>query len=200
LFQPVFIEWKMNRPLLFAGPVPVLALVALLMLCGCDQVSRHKALTTIFDGVPSLPPVEDLCQDYASAREFDASASEEKAAAKKGSSHRPYAEKECSLCHKSSGDNALIVPRDQLCFVCHTDFIQGTNVHGPVSVGDCLACHNPHDSSDLFLLKADRSLICSRCHVEERLAMAMHNTLKERGMACVDCHDAHAGNNRYFLD
>jgi predicted CXXCH cytochrome family protein len=176
-------------------------LSVLCLLCGCDQVARHKVLTTVFDGVPSLPPAEQFCQDYADEPgQSVAKATASEQAAFAGSSHQPYAEKSCGLCHKSSQDNALIVPKDELCFVCHTDFVQGVNVHGPVSVGDCLACHLPHDSSYAFLLQADRNTICGRCHVEERLAAGMHNTLKDRGMDCVDCHDAHAGNNRYFLD
>lgn len=34
----------------------LLILLALLPACGCDPLTRHKALSTIFDGVPSLPP------------------------------------------------------------------------------------------------------------------------------------------------
>jgi len=37
------------------------------------------------------------------------------------------------------------------------------------------------------------------CMAEERLAVAMHEKVMSHGMACVDCHDAHYGQARYFL-
>jgi len=180
-------------------------LVNLLLVISCDQVTRHKVLTTVFDGVPELPPVDDLCQEYVdevSMAQLNAEAGAETAGQpeqKKGSSHPPYAEKNCSGCHQQGAGNELIKPARELCFVCHVDFIEGPFVHGPVAVADCLACHLPHSSSYKSLLVKGKSDICSKCHREERLATAMHDRLSDRGMACVECHGAHFGKNQYFL-
>ena len=175
-------------------------LVGLALLVGCDQVARHKVLSTVFDGVPQLPPAEALCEDYLAEMTVSSANEGDGEVRSSGSSHRPYAEKECRSCHESAKNNALITTPDKLCFICHVDFVQGSNVHGPVSVGDCLACHLPHTSKHASLLQKNADDICAKCHVEERLAAAMHKSLKERGMACVDCHDAHAANGHYFLN
>jgi len=179
--------------------------VSILLVPGCDQVTRHKVLTTIFDGVPELPPVDDLCQEYvdemslAQLNEESVAGAGDQPAQKKGSSHPPYAEKNCAGCHQQGAGNELIKPARELCFVCHVDFIEGPFVHGPVAVADCLACHLPHSSSYKSLLVKGKSEICIKCHHEDRLAKAMHERLGDRGMACVECHGAHFGENQYFL-
>jgi predicted CXXCH cytochrome family protein len=185
----------------------ILLILFSLFLAGCDPVARHEALSTIFDGVPTLPPTEDLCKEYHEKR-----VAEEKAhiAAKKLPadddektvlSHAPYDEKRCNDCHSAdkSTETGLIAPPRELCFVCHTDFIKGTFVHGPVAVGDCLACHVPHTSTFSPLLVLSRGEICGKCHREKRLASDMHNKVAARQMICIDCHDPHFGNARYFL-
>jgi predicted CXXCH cytochrome family protein len=93
----------------------------------------------------------------------------------------------------------LLRPSDQLCSMCHKDFVTGSYVHGPVSVSDCLACHLPHDSIYPALLQKSKNEICEKCHVEERVAGRMHEQVISHGMQCVDCHDPHSGNVRYFL-
>lgn len=186
-----------------AGLYPLCLAMCVFFLASCDQAARHKALTTIFDGVPSLPPAEDLCEDYAAQLEMASDMStmdgEPKETLKSGSVHEPYGEKDCAGCHETGKSNELIRPRTELCFVCHVDFIQGDHVHGPIAVGDCLACHLPHQSNHSALLVKDRSEICSKCHREDRLAAGMHERLSSRGMPCVECHGAHFGNNQYFL-
>jgi len=179
-----------------------------LLLTGClTEVDRHQYLTALLDGVPELPEEQQLCDEYYLQRRAAEEAGTFQAATdgetenRKRSSHKPYREKKCNDCH--SGDKStsggLIVPKQELCGVCHKDFVTGNNVHGPVAVGDCLACHLPHNSNEVSLLKAAPDEICGQCHQEERLAAGMHNRLHERGMGCMECHDAHSGDARYFL-
>ena len=192
----------------FARTVLTIALVCL-TLTGCfNSVSRHQFLSTIFDGVPELPQPVQLCDEYYEQRRAAEEAGEVLVAEdgsglveQNRSSHLPYAEKKCSNCHSSnkSKDDGLIVPKQELCGVCHKDFVTGANVHGPVAVGDCLACHLPHSSPQPSLLKAAPNEICVHCHKEERLAKKMHERLNENGMGCMECHDAHSGDARYFL-
>lgn len=185
-----------------------LLLAGVPLLQGCsDPVTNHKILTTIFDGVPSLPDQTEVCEEYYVARtEAEAAGralelSEGGRAGKSGSSHKPYDEKKCNDCHSNDKNvNAgLIVPKQELCSVCHTDFVEGDNVHGPVAVGDCLACHLPHSSNHTSLLKEDPDLICATCHQENRLAVAMHDRFVVKVISCGECHDPHAGDARYFL-
>lgn len=179
-------------------------MISPIIITACDQVTRHKVLTTVFDGVPELPPVEDMCQDYVDEQPlaYDQGTglpSSDEPQKKPGSSHPPYEEKNCGGCHQQGAGNALIKPARELCFVCHVDFIEGSFVHGPVAVADCLACHLPHSSSHESLLVNGRSEICSRCHKEERLAIGLHNSVSNRGIPCVECHGAHFGKNQFFL-
>jgi len=189
------------------------ATLLLVITAGCcdDILVRHKLKTDFFDGVPDLPPLEQLCQDnmddifdiYYKNRMEEASASviEDKKVVAAGSSHPPFADKNCRGCHNFKKINLLIVPADQLCEKCHIDFVQGKGdyIHGPVAVLDCLACHLPHESKYKSLLRKSLRDICGKCHQEERLAVNMHNAVMDHNMKCVDCHDAHGGERHYFL-
>ncbi len=173
--------------------------------CG-DQVTNHKILSTLFDGVPALPPPGQICEDYYQARraaELNKSAPDaDLAATAKGkrSSHQPFAEKECSNCHDINNkvNEGFIVAKQDLCLVCHENF-QGQHVHGPVAVGDCQACHLPHSSAHESLLIAAPEDICQTCHAEGRLAADMHDRFVVSLITCNQCHDPHVGNARYFL-
>lgn len=187
--------------------LPYIALLgALMLVCGCSQVDRHKVLTTIFEGVPSLPPPEQLCKEYAEKRlvAFQDELAGKKdgaadAASKLGSVHRPYDEKRCDDCHDKSKEGGTVLPKNELCGMCHTGFLKGMYAHGPAAVGDCLACHVPHTSNFPKLLKVDKAHVCSTCHKEQRLAQEMHDKIAARKMVCTDCHDPHSGNSSYFL-
>jgi len=185
-----------------------------LLLGGCikmDPLAKHKLLTSFFDGVPDLPPLEELCKDniedlfnkYYEQRITAADRGdfgEDQSAGKESSSaHRPWVEKNCTSCHNFQTESRLLLPKNELCGLCHKNLIQGKNVHGPVAVGACLACHDPHTTGNASLLKKSLATICFKCHKEKRLAAGMHDKIISRVMFCVDCHDPHSGNLRYFL-
>ena len=185
----------------------MLPLAFCLFLAGCDPVTRHQALTTVFEGVPSFPPTEELCSAYYDQRVAEeksgakAKGAEGKAAEAATSAHLPYEEKKCNDCHTQEKDQSggFVRPLQELCFVCHKDFIKGAFVHGPVAVGECVACHLPHTSNFSALLKADKSVLCGNCHREKRIANDMHERVVARQMACIECHDPHFGKDHYFL-
>lgn len=183
--------------------VLVLLLCGLGVLAGCDPVTRHKVTSTIFDGVPTLPPAEQFCQEYhekKSAEEKAGAVNKQTAnAASVGSKHLPYDEKKCNNCHDKTQESGLIKPKNQLCFVCHPKIVAKRMQHGPAAVGSCLECHDPHTSNYPFLLKAPPKEVCATCHAERRLAFEMHNKVTRTGMLCADCHDPHAGDAQYFL-
>jgi predicted CXXCH cytochrome family protein len=184
----------------------VLVWVAFLafLLGGCDPLTVHKVTSTIFDGVPSLPPPEQYCEAYHEKKaqdDKDKASGVLKAAeeADKGSSHPPYKEKRCDNCHDKTKESGLIKPKDELCFVCHPKILQGFYAHGPAAVGSCLECHEPHSSANKSLLKVDKGKLCAVCHKESRLAASMHDKVTASGLFCTDCHNPHAGNAKYFL-
>lgn len=182
-------------------------------LAGClriDPLAKHKVFTSLFDGVPDLPPIEELCKDniedlfnkYYEQRITAAETGDLSGLSNKtqtGSKHRPWAEKNCLGCHNFQADNKLKLPTNEICYLCHKNLIQGKNVHGPVAVGACLACHDPHTTANPSLLRKSLATICFKCHKEKRLAAAMHDKIVSHGMLCVDCHDPHSGNLHYFL-
>ena len=173
------------------------------LLCGCDPVTTHKITSTIFDGVPSLPPAEQYCREYherARTEEREVERQKQLAALKEASSeHPPYAEKLCSNCHDKNTDSGFVTPLKELCAVCHPNVAKAPFVHGPAAVGGCLKCHVPHNSPNSFLLTSPKAELCGVCHKEARLTEGMHGKVLARGVTCIECHDPHGGNNRYFL-
>lgn len=174
------------------------------LFSGCDPLTTHKITSTIFDGVPSMPPAEQYCQEYHQrtvAEEAEAELKKQlKQAKSAGSIHPPYAQKHCDQCHNKDKESGFVVPVRELCGVCHKNFIKGRYVHGPAAIGSCLECHVPHNSPNPYLLKNPPDQVCAVCHQEQRLAAKLHDTVKEKGLTCTSCHNPHSGNARFFLE
>lgn len=180
----------------------ITVLVFLGLVCGCDPLTVHKVSSTIFDGVPSMPPAEQYCQEFHEKKVAEQASVVKTASGevkKVVNGHPPYKEKRCNDCHDKSQDSGLIKPRDQICFVCHPNIMKKAFVHGPVAVGSCLDCHDPHSSAEVALLKVEKKKLCVVCHKEKRVADSMHTKVTDSGMACTDCHDPHDGEAKYFL-
>jgi predicted CXXCH cytochrome family protein len=176
----------------------------LLGLCGCDTITRHEVLTTIFDGVPSLPPPEQLCAEYADRKmaELRDELTGKNAAKKKKVIqvvHPPYRDKECNNCHDKSTQSGFVTPLKELCLTCHKDFIKGRYVHGPVAARDCIFCHDPHSAQYSSLLKKEPNELCATCHREKRASVSIHSRAAEHKMGCIECHNPHYGKAPYFL-
>jgi predicted CXXCH cytochrome family protein len=90
-------------------------------------------------------------------------------------------------------------PLKQVCFACHDDFLGPAKFkHQPADDGDCLECHNPHQSEFKGLLKQGDPQVCYECHEPADLAGVKAHTAAA-GAGCVKCHDPHAGKDKYFL-
>ena len=76
--------------------------------------------------------------------------------------------------------------------------VRGPNVHGPVAVGQCLFCHNPHKSQVKYLLKGPVPELCYLCHDEDATESIPAHFVRELS-ACTDCHDPHASDERPLL-
>ena len=162
-----------------------------LLSIGCSAAARHKALTDLFDGVPPLQST-DRTQGQPAA-----SAKGAPARPFTGSEHGPYAAKLCNGCHESGLTNALVAPKDELCFRCHTFRMDTKFTHGPLASGGCLICHDPHSSRYPHLLLSDSGEFCLGCHDREVVAK-----IEGHGGTignCTECHDAHGSDTKYLL-
>ena len=163
-----------------------------LISLSCSALSRHKALTVFFDGVP--PPNE---LGTGQSQRAQGTGSTATAPLLEGSSHGPYAARLCDACHERGATNALVAPPDELCSRCHTIPLDKTYMHGPLTSGGCLVCHEPHDSRYPSLLVSDSGTFCLKCHDPDTVAkIEGHADLNEN---CTTCHDAHGSDNQFLL-
>lgn len=160
-------------------------------LYGCAPQTRYKVLSFFFDGVPNP---EMIAKKQEALKKEDVMS---RARAVTYRMHGPYASRHCEGCH-TPGSNVLRLPRNKLCFRCHTLDLSKKYVHGPVAAGGCLMCHDPHGSAYPYFLIADPATFCLHCH--NRKDIMKNKAHKEiEGKQCTQCHDAHSSNKKYML-
>ena len=81
---------------------------------------------------------------------------------------------------------------------CHGDFKKKGNVHGPVDLGHCTACHEVVNEEDHFfgLVREGREL-CEKCHSGHVSGKNVHAPV-EQG-ECLECHNPHTSGNKFLL-
>jgi len=114
--------------------------------------------------------------------------------------------KECVTCHSPVTDTdpapkkpVMNAAMPHLCTTCHTAMsdLKGW-VHGPVATGQCVICHDPHQSSTQSLLKKPIPELCRQCH-EPASLQQVRNHQDPAFAQCQVCHEAHAGPRRMLL-
>ena len=191
-----------NRPLFCVTLLVLLGF--LLMLTGCNKHARYQVLNTLFDGVPH--PDEALTGE--AAADLEAPLDEQGRLKRLRPLTIRYrhpsggsAAGECSLCH---GDTkALVIPGKDMCVKCHSQVKEKRAfIHGP-AVLDCIVCHDPHESKVRSLLKVMGNELCFACHYrqnrEEAYKDEAHKEVEGQEFLCLDCHDPHGGNDRFFV-
>jgi len=188
---------------------------------GCDRQSRHKMLTVFFTGVPPLEAEtkaeaekDDPLQGQQETKQTDPKASVY--------THPLTAARRCNQCHVTSANfgmfgqkaatnfsqkgqpspGKLVAPRQTLCLKCHQDKSEanarreGIWLHTPAAKGDCLKCHDAHQSNHQYLLLEAPRQICIPCHSGPKvMELPAH---KEPG-ECLTCHNPHLGKDRKML-
>lgn len=123
--------------------------------------------------------------------------------------HLPVKDGECPSCHKPSGQTHPKFKKEAflltdngkagLCSECHERKDTKKHVHPPVAAGDCLDCHDPHQSGNRFQLKGAGADLCYQCHDKSKLD---HQAFPHRPVAegkCLSCHDPHQSDHKYML-
>ena len=152
--------------------------------------------------VPGLPPAQPV--QAAPVARTCVSAQCHAAMGKDASVHKPMQQGICTDCHQAAEDplrkskhpDNLIVTLVQqgadLCARCHEPKSRKNVVHGPVKSGECMACHDPHQSAHKGLLKADELSLCFRCHKKQEEALKSGKVAHAPArQSCVKCHDPH---------
>ena len=117
----------------------------------------------------------------------------------------------CLTCHQAEAVESNFLPDTTikftvneedgvapLCYTCHLKRKEQNDsfsfLHGPIGMGACNMCHNPHFSKVDRLLEDKPTALCLDCHpLEEALARAyIHQPVIEGG--CIVCHDPHGSN------
>lgn len=94
-------------------------------------------------------------------------------------------------------------PVEQLCSGCHSDktglraIKDHLWLHNPTAKGQCLACHDPHQSKNSGVLRTPAGQICQSCHSQASLAALPMHGYDDR--PCLDCHNPHMGKDRMLL-
>jgi len=172
-----------------------------LVAAACSQTTRYEVLSFFFDGVPP-PHVQNQ-------GELDPDADlegepEDTFVVQRPTVylHAPYKDRRCVECHDVYAGKLVRPVEDGLCWTCHVDITaDAAFVHGPVAAQACQQCHHPHRSKYPQLLLEPSTELCLNCHLLEDLIPGEHHAKTETGTEheCVECHNPHAGNVRYFL-
>jgi predicted CXXCH cytochrome family protein len=122
--------------------------------------------------------------------------------------HTPVKGGECSSCHKPTDQKHPKVKKGAflltdkgkvgLCNECHDRKDSMKFVHGPVASGDCIDCHDVHQSNNKFQLKEPGSALCFSCHDKAKLDRKYPHAPIADGR-CTGCHDPHQSNVKFML-
>lgn len=177
------------------------AVGGLLLTAACDTPSKQRWLTFFFDGVP---PLDNRTRaETKSVPDTKGETGQEPAAVVPASSgpflHPPYRTRQCGGCHESAYSQKLRAPREEICLACHKGLLAALPLHhAPAGAGDCLACHDPHQSPEKHLLVRTGPSLCGYCHDPADWGeIPAHATAGEA--ACQSCHNPHGGAARFFL-
>ncbi|MGB3211391.1 MAG: cytochrome c3 family protein [Desulforhopalus sp.] len=202
----------------------LIILLSTVVLFGCEPQYRNRALTFFFTGVPPLDEVEQKKEISDESSRVATGRSVEPFFAQTLYSHPLWVAGACDPCHLTSSTYSipgvpkksvsvfktgggmvgeLTLPKNKLCTQCHTDktprraLADNLWLHNTTAKGDCLACHDPHQSKNEKTLRQPPAKICTvPCHEKgEYIVTPVHQTRDP----CLSCHNPHMGSNRNLL-
>jgi predicted CXXCH cytochrome family protein len=94
----------------------------------------------------------------------------------------------------------LVRAGKELCFDCHDDVLgKATFRHKPVESGECSTCHNPHASTNKFLLTRSGQSLCFDCHQSILTTSVKFKHAPAAMGECTFCHNSHSSDNKFLL-
>ena len=104
----------------------------------------------------------------------------------------------CDTCHRNINNWNFQLTRaeDELCYDCHDRMDAQEWVHGPIGVGQCSICHDPHGSKKRNFLTRKGDGLCFYCHNEVRMKM---HVSEKKIKSCASCHDSHSAETQNLL-
>ncbi len=126
---------------------------------------------------------------------------------KAATTHAPFAEGDCSLCHKNTDPKdpgPITGPVNELCLGCHEDFQQVlARQFGHVAAQEsCVNCHNPHNAKLPKLVVEEPGGLCLSCHEDVKKLVGeskvAHGAITAVGQ-CANCHNPHGANVEHLL-
>ena len=157
---------------------------------GDEPPLTYRILSFFFEGVPY--PYKETGKDMAGAKKPG-----EKKEKLEYRTHGPFDAKLCDACHIPAEGNKLIMPVEKLCLNCHVLNLKAKKVHGPLFVGGCRICHDPHGSVYRFYLVSDSTKFCFHCHNKKDIDKREVHRDTDKG--CTDCHNPHFADNEFLL-
>jgi len=176
--------------------LPVVATASVLTWHGCSVERDYETLSFFFDGVPQ----PGALGDESAAGDRDG---RELVLGPNVSVHSAYLERRCTECHGDKASFGFTTEGfsdldEAVCLKCHQEAIELPRLHGPVAVGECLICHEPHVSRYPTLLVDDSPALCTQCHTGELEADPTTAGHADPARNCLDCHYGHGGTEQYF--
>ncbi|WP_456382451.1 cytochrome c3 family protein [Persephonella sp.] len=133
--------------------------------------------------------------------------------------HRPFKMGACAICHQVDEHGKVIKKGkkypltkgrvDELCYSCHKERYVKKYDHKPVKKGECLKCHDPHQSDTPKLLTAKTvPLLCVKCHgpqeakklkIKKVVDINVKYKHKPVDKNCLECHDPHTSDYKKLL-
>lgn len=103
----------------------------------------------------------------------------------------------CQACHD---EGAAQPTRDTdvsaICQRCHSRYDTKKHVHGPVAMGLCSACHDPHGSVNGSFLRMEVMDLCQDCHNEP---ITKAHSERSGGKPCLQCHNPHESDKPFQI-
>ncbi len=118
-------------------------------------------------------------------------------------SHGMVNRRDCFACHDEKARGWAIPGDDKdLCARCHDPGTPGRFLHGPVAIGSCTVCHDPHGQTNPAFLSRPGEELCFQCHTQGNVLRHLVGAggeafLRQKG--CTYCHDPHSADRKYLL-
>ena len=116
------------------------------------------------------------------------------------STHEPWEQRKCDVCHESEGFQQVFEGIDTVCLSCHKkvqDTAKREKLHAPVRQGKCSLCHAPHESAKPNLVRRTGETICYTCHKPKEISGSNHPRIHRAD--CLICHAGHSSPREHLL-